>query len=268
MAIVASAACAGTSLAKDEISEDIAPSYTNSVSTFTENVDVSFFVGYDTNYIFRGTDFGNDLYSFGVDLSGSSDLGFDWYAGVWRGSYNNDGLSGGSGPDEDETDIYGGISKDLGFVTVSAGILHFSFDSNSGDVNTENFIGSTDTTELVFGLSKSVGPIDLAFTWYEDIDAFDSTYIEFTVGHSRELSDKLTLNLEAGWSNYDDFAGANGDEAYSFTSVSAGIDYALNDNMTLSSYIAAEFTDGASGTNTPNTTDDEIYGGISLSFSL
>ena len=262
MAIVASAACAGTSLAKGEISEDIAPSYTNSVSSFTENVDVSFFVGYDTNYIFRGTDFGNDLYSFGVDLSGSSDLGFDWYAGVWRGSYNNDGLSGGSGPDEDETDIYAGISKDLGFVTVSAGFLHFTFDGSTGPS------ASQDTTELVFGLSKSVGPLDLAFTWYEDIDAFDSTFIEFTVGHSRELSDKLTLNLEAGWSNYDEFAGAVGDEAYSFTTVSAGIDYALNDNMTLSSYIAAEFTDGASSTNTPNTTDDEIFGGISLSFSL
>lgn len=240
MTVVASAVLAGSAFGEDEI-------------------DYSFYAGYDTNYIFRGADLGNDLFSYGIDASGSCDCGFDWYAGVWFGSYRSGDLDGFNGNDENETDIYGGVSKDLGFVTASVGFIHFSFDSN----NTGGLGVSEDTTEIVFGLSKSIGVIDLDFTWYEDVDAFDSTYVEFNASHSRELTDRATLNLGLGFGNYDDFGGT---DSYLFYSVTTGVDYALSDKLTLSTYITAEFTEGAR--NVTNVEDNEFFGGASLSFSL
>lgn len=216
-------------------------------SAFGNDIDASFYAGYDTNYIWRGQDLGNDLYSYGVDASGSCDCGLDWSAGIWKGSADT---GADSGTDIDELDIFGGVSKDLGFATASLGFIHYTYNDESDE----------DTTEIVLGFSKTVGAVDLAVNWYEDVDGEDNSYFEFSADHSRELSSNATLNLGVNFGNW-----ANDDDDFLTYGVSAGVDFGLSDALTLSTYVAAEWTEG---TTESGSEDDEVFGGASISFSL
>ena len=98
-------------------------------------------VSYNTEYIFRGFNLGDDLYTAGVDLAGSDFCGLDWSVGVWYGNWNagrgdvsipvvnaagvptGDSIEGFNvGFPDEELDIYGSLGKDFGAFNVSSGI--------------------------------------------------------------------------------------------------------------------------------------------------
>ena len=80
-----------------------------------------------SDYVFRGisqTD-ENPAIQGGFDISG--DL---LYAGVWGSNANYDGASG-------EFDIYLGLTKDLGPISMDFGVVHYDYPGNSS-LNTED----------------------------------------------------------------------------------------------------------------------------------
>ena len=87
-------------------------------------IESEFHVGYNSDYIYRGVELGEDAYEYGLDIAGSSDCGLDWSAGIW--SISPDGAG------DDELDIYASVGKDLGIGSVAAGFTVYTYDGASG----------------------------------------------------------------------------------------------------------------------------------------
>lgn len=231
-------------------------------------IESEFYAGYDSSYIFRGINLGDDLYSFGFDFSGSCDCGFDWNAGIWYANFGDDFAFA-----DEEIDIYAGISKDFGGVTASLGFIRYILPDAA----------IADFTELYGGLSTTVGAVDLAVTVYWTIDAeagltfgpsgesaTGDFYYEFTADYSLPIAEKVSLDLNgtAG------FVSNSGDD-YSTFSATAGLNFALSEAISLSTYVSAEFTEGAdfrdfisSPFGAPTEDGDDFFGGASVSFAF
>ncbi len=78
------------------------------LGTANADIETSISAGYTSDYVFRGTNNGADLFDATIDVSGSGSLGglgdIDWGAGLWLA-----GFGGGA----DEMDIYFSASKSL-----------------------------------------------------------------------------------------------------------------------------------------------------------
>ena len=85
------------------------------------DIETSFSAGYTSEYVYRGSLFGDDLFDFGIEASGSGELGglgeVGFTGGIWYASF-----SGGN-----ELDIYGEVSKDMGSFSLAAGIPNYSY---------------------------------------------------------------------------------------------------------------------------------------------
>ena len=201
-------------------------------------VETSAYAGVHSKYIYRGSDLGDNLVDFGLDLAGSCDCGLDWYAGVWDASVED--------ADAEETDVFAGISKDLGFGAIDLGGIVYTY-SDATKREAEGYIG----------LSTSVAGLDLGLTYSHGFDgAVDGTnWIEGTIGYGIELAGQaIGLELGAGSTNKDGGLG--------YYSATASTDVALSEAITLSPYVSYVQTgEEISG-------DDGFFGGASLSFSF
>jgi len=228
-------------------------------------IESEFHVGYNSEYIFRGVDLGDDAYEYGLDFAGSCDCGFDWSAGIW--SISPDGSDG----NVDELDIYGAISKDLGFASVAVGFTAYTYDGGAQD-DAEAFIG--------FGAEPIAG-LEAGVTLYFGTDGIlqDQILLEGSLGYSVAMSDKAALNfgmtygyiIEDG--KFTNPAGpyAVGDgQAYFTATVSA--DVALSDDLTFSPYVSyVEAFDenlGAAPTNGGAGIQDGFIAGAKVSFAF
>ena len=116
---------------------------------------ISFNAGYNTNYIWRGIDqnSGSGAPYIGADLS--TPLGI--YLGTWTSGASGTGYS-------QEVDIYAGIKKSIGPVTIDLGVIEYRYPGANQRANATNF------TE---GYAKlTIAPDKLPFTigaaYYED----------------------------------------------------------------------------------------------------
>ena len=116
---------------------------------------ISFNAGYNSNYIWRGIDqnSGSGSPYFGADLS--TPLGI--YLGTWTSGASGTGYS-------QEVDIYAGIKKSIGPVTIDLGVIEYRYPGANQRANATNF------TE---GYAKlTIAPDKLPFTigaaYYED----------------------------------------------------------------------------------------------------
>ncbi len=202
-------------------------------------------VGYDSDYLWRGANYGDDLTWFDVSTGLSLNDMTSLSLGVWHGSWR-----GGN----DELDVYAGLDVDLGAVTLSAGWTYFYFYDAGGDYH-----------EFSLGASTSLGPVDLGLTYYiaPDNDV-DYSYVEATAGTSYDISEYVSLDLGAtlgyGDSEFNTFQGGTDSSGFTHLGVSVGLSMTLWENVTLSPYIAYnhpldELEDAY---------DEDVYGGISL----
>ncbi|MFT5469635.1 MAG: hypothetical protein ACI8UO_004757 [Verrucomicrobiales bacterium] len=201
-------------------------------------------VGYETTYLFRGADFGDDAPWAGVDLNGQL-LGLDVNTGVWYINPTDDPVN------SDELDVYLFVAgPDLGPFETSIGGTWFYFaevDENVG--------------ELELDLATSLGPLDIALITVYDLD-IEGWYWEVAAGHSIALGDCLDLVLGAGVSYGDSYYGVNG---FNHAYATAGLDVSLTETTTLSVYV---------GGNWPledleaQGEDDDVHGGASISVSF
>lgn len=230
-------------------------------------VSADFAVSWNSDYVFRGADLGDDLFTYGLDVSGSCDCGFDWSAGIWyaefdAGSTTIPANSLGLGLPEstiansdEELDIYAGISKDFGFGTLGLGFIRFIFpdDDNAGN------------TEIYLTYGTSFAGIDLGVGVYWNAQADDNSvtdqddlYYELSASYGHDFTDKLSGSVGAvvGFNNTN--GGLNG---FSHVTTTLGLSYAVSENVSVDPYLAYTGAD-------EDLDSDSFFGGVSVGFSF
>ena len=201
-----------------------------------EDIGAEVSVGYDTDYMFRGVNLGQDLLWSDVNVSTSLSDGLDLGVGAWYANVADDAGN-------DELDIYAGLSTSMGDMSVDLGATYYYYpDPTAGE----------GTLEFGIGLGTSAGPIDLSLGLYYDID-LEAAYYEVGAATSFDLTDKMAVNVGGAISN------ADGDTLTALT-FTIGVPITLSDSASLSPYV---------GVNIPlddyeDEFGDDIYSGLSL----
>ncbi|MDA0767027.1 MAG: hypothetical protein O3A92_09415 [Verrucomicrobia bacterium] len=217
-------------------------------------IEGSVHVGLNSEYIWRGIDqsggnTSDSMTEAGIDLSLGALAGWDFEAGIWYASGNgNTGFA-------DEVDYYASASRAFGCgVTASIGYIYYDFPSVPGpDVLNQ---------ELSFGLSTEFSGFSIGLTHFWAIDGDNDGYTELTLDRSFELCSKTSLDLGATVS-YD----IETSDVHHY-GLSAVVNYAFNDVLTISPYVSATFAqDGAENgvLSISGNEDDELFGGVIVS---
>jgi hypothetical protein len=233
------------------------------------SVATDFAVSYNTHYVFRGVDLGDDLYTYGLDVAGTDFCGFDWSAGIWYANWDagrgDVTLNTVGGPvtvvdapfADEELDIYGEISRDFGGFTASAGFIRYIFPD----------VDDSGNTEIYAGVGTEFGGVDLGATVYWNVDADDDSvtdsgdlYYELSAAYGFDISEKLSA--EAGVAvGFFDF---EAEEGYAQVTGTLGLSYALSDNLSVSPYVAyADADNDYAGAD-----EDTFFGGVSVGYSF
>ena len=201
-----------------------------------EDIGAEVSVGYDSDYMFRGVNLGQDLLWSDVNVSTSLSDGLDLGVGAWYANVADDAGN-------DELDIYAGLSTSMGDMSVDLGATYYYYpDPTAGD----------GTLEFGIGLGTSAGPIDLSLGLYYDID-LEAAYYEVGAATSFDLTDTMAVDVGGAIGN------ADGDTLTALT-FTIGVPITLSDSASLSPYV---------GVNIPlddyeDEFGDDIYSGLSL----
>ena len=201
-----------------------------------EDIGAEVSVGYDTDYMFRGVNLGQDLLWSDVNVSTSLSDGLDLGVGAWYANVADDAGN-------DELDIYAGLSTSMGDMSVDLGATYYYYpDPTAGE----------GTLEFGIGLGTSAGPIDLSLGLYYDID-LEAAYYEVGAATSFDLTDTMAVDVGGAIGN------ADGDTLTALT-FTIGVPITLSDSASLSPYV---------GVNIPlddyeDEFGDDIYSGLSL----
>lgn len=227
-----------------------------------DDVDVTadFAVSYNTEYIFRGLNFGDDLYTYGVDVAGSDLAGFNWSAGIWYGQFDAPGS-------DEELDIYGEISKDIGAFNIAVGYIRYIFPDGDSANNTEAYIGAS--TEFC--------GFDLGAKLFYSVDADESStftagdiYYELSASYGYDISDKLNASIGATVGFFDaDGNDVDSESGFAQITITAGLSYALSENLSLNPYLAYSNAESDYvGIYNAGSEADNFYGGVSVGYSF
>ena len=124
-------------------------------------IESSISAGYNSQYVYRGVDLGDDQAHLSLAASGNAgDL--DWNIGLFHGSSEGADILGVAGS-LDETRIHGGVSKGLSdCLSVNAGVISTSY----------NLLAS-DRLEVYVGAATSLSGIDLSATaFFNESDTY------------------------------------------------------------------------------------------------
>ncbi len=124
--------------------------------------------GYNTKYIWRGLDLGNDMVELSAEVTGAY-AGLDLTAGAWY-AHVSDQVSGAP---KGELDLYFDASKDLGFATASVGYIFYHFANSSS--------AAEDAQEIYFGLSKDIAGFSTSLKYFWDIETDNQGYSELAI---------------------------------------------------------------------------------------
>ena len=201
-----------------------------------EDIGAEVSVGYDTDYMFRGVNLGQDLLWSDVNVSTSLSDGLDLGVGAWYANVADDAGN-------DELDIYAGLSTSMGDMSVDLGATYYYYPDP---------IAGEGTLEFGIGLGTSAGPIDLSLGLYYDID-LEAAYYEVGAATSFDLTDTMAVDVGGAIGN------ADGDTLTALT-FTIGVPITLSDSASLSPYV---------GVNIPlddyeDAFGDDIYSGLSL----
>ena len=206
-----------------------------------EDLGAEVSVGYDTDYIFRGANLGQDLLRSDVNVSTSLSDGLGLNIGAWYANPTDAG--------DDELDIYAGVSTDLGGMSLDLGTTYYYYPGATG----------SNTLEFGAALGTSVGAFDVILGVYHDIDT-ENTYVELGAGTSFDLTDNISLDLGATiGNNQDEVVGGQADGLTAVT-ITVGAPIGLTDNASLTPYLGIN-----AGLDDNQDAGDEIFSGISLS---
>lgn len=175
--------------------------------------------GYESTYLFRGVEFGDNAPWFGLDVNYALSETLTFNTGVWYINPTSNGF--------DELDLYAFVSTKVGAGTLSVGGTYYIFPEPGGNA-----------PELGFKYALPVADLfDFGFQYFYDFET-DGHYLEASAGKSFDICDKVTLGLLAGISYGDDYYGVSG---FNHAFTRATLSYALFDNTTLSAYIGGSY---------------------------
>ena len=216
-------------------------------------IESEFTVGYHSDYVFRGELFGNNMFDFAFDFGGSCDCGLDWNAGVWFGQWSEETVS----DFQDELDIYGGVSKDLGFGALELGFIRYSAIGDSDSSNTEIYLGAT----------TSFNVIDLGATFFWNIDSDSGSsvgtgdwYLKLDASYGFDITESLSGEIGLGLAFFD----TDSADGLAHYSAYLALTQALSEDISISPYIEIisndEDYDAAES--------DFLVGGVRTTFSF
>ena len=219
--------------------------------TASAEVEYEIHTGYSSMYLFRGLDLGDDLVEAGFDVA-SEWNGLGLSAGAWYGSFSNNGAATVSDQDFDELDVYGEVSKDLGFVTAAVGYIWYNNTRALGD----------DRQEVYFSASKEFYGFDASLTYFWDIETDNDGYAELAVGKGFELSPCLTLNTGVT------LAYLAEESEFAHVTAKVSLDWAFTETATVSPFVAHSWGLNNEGGNTHSNAAEEFVTGALLSVSF
>jgi len=230
------------------------------LGTANADIETSIGAGYASDYVFRGSNYGEDHFEASIDVSGSGNLGglgdLDFSASLWLGTASNFGGTGISG---NEMDISLSASKALSEnLSLEVGVTNYSY---YGDII--SVVPLPDDLEPYIGLGTSLGGISLgvAAHFNEGGAQLHDMYWEFTAGYEMEVSGNVTLGLAGVIGHWDEVASGAEDTYYG---ISAGLSIAVSDSITVTPYLSHTID----GNQVDGTTDDETVAGVSVSFGF
>lgn len=237
--------------------------------TIMDAVSLDLGVDIYSHYVWRGM-----LLTDDPVIQPSVTLGFAGFAlNVWGSIDTTDLNEGGAGgptyrmQELDYTLSYDITVADL--VNLGVGYIEYTFPGTGLERTSEVYAS--------VGLDVILAP---SLTVYWDFDEIEGFYANFSIGHTFELTESLGLSLGAslGWGDKNYFEGyfgawADPESSLADYSFSASLDYAVNDNFSISFILAySDFveTDVAEAAEAGYYNDDEasIYGGVSFSYSF
>jgi hypothetical protein len=212
-------------------------------------------VGYSSDYLFRGINFGTHLVEAGADVSTEYN-GLGLSAGAWYGSYDLF-----SAISMTELDLYAEVSKDLGFLTAAVGYIKYIND----DTTFTSFGGGSkfdDAQEVYFSVAKSLYCVDFSLTYFWDIETDNDGYAELAGSKGFELSPCLTLNTGAALG----YLAEQGQVGHLTAKVS--LDYAYSETATISPFVAHSWSLSDDNDTAYEETRNELLAGTMLSVSF
>ena len=151
-------------------------------------------------------------------------------------------------------------------LSLSAGAIHYQFPN----------VGPPTTTEVYGGVGLDV-LLSPTLTVYQDVDQADGTYAALSLGHTFEgawaISDGIRMSVDLsssigyGSSNFTDFYYGSESVAFTDALISVGLPIAIVERWTITPSVSySSLLDG--GVRRGMDEDDNVWGGLSLSFSF
>ena len=214
-------------------------------------IESSISAGYNSQYVYRGVDLGDDQAHLSLSAAGNAgDL--DWNIGLFHGSSEGADILGAAGS-LDETRIQAGFSTGLNdCMSVNAGVISTSY----------NLLPS-DRLEVYVGAATNLGGIDLSATaFFNESDNYTGdTYYEIGASYSTAVSETVTGTLAVSYGNWNKDPLGAGVADVDFVSVSGTLKMDLGDNVGASVGVTHISSDTA-------ITADETVVGTSISMSF
>ena len=223
-----------------------------------EDLGFTLGVAYDSSYVFRGAEFGNNWISTAISLdiplvdkvTATLDANYGDLAG------DDDNFIGGQS--YERLELGAGIAYDLGAAEVGVGYRWYH---HMGDLS--NIL--EDGHEVGLTLASSVGPVNFGLGGYYDF-AIDGWYLEAAVNTEIKVNDVFSIvpganigyAIDYSW-HIQDFKSDN----FTHVGVSVAFPVKLTSRATLTPYVAANFPLDAIDDRISD--DNIIYGGVSLS---
>ena len=214
-------------------------------------VEYTLGTGYTSEYLWRGANLGEDLVE--VTATASTEWnGLGLSAGAWYGSFDNGGDRPSEG-DIDELDLFGEVSKDLGFLTAAVGYIYYMYEPYDNQ----------DAQEVYVKLSRDLGFASAYAVYFWDVEGDNDGYSEIGLSRGFELNQCLTLNLST---NYGFMFEETQDTAWT---TKAALDWGFAENAKLSPFVALSvaLSDNQHGEYYGDT-KNELVGGCMLSTSF
>lgn len=198
--------------------------------------------GYDSAYLFHGTDVGENLlwqkleFSKALNDKVTLSLG-QWYGHLFEYEYN-------------ELDLFGGLTYNAGPINIGVGFTWYHYFQGSALEN---------QYEPSVTISSNGLPVNIYATYFYDFEV-DGSYIEAGISKSIPLCASASLDLSA---NVGYNIGYNTDEdGFNHVGVRVGLPIALSKTATLTPYIAGNFALDA--TEGYFAEDNLVLGGVSI----
>ncbi|MEM7144654.1 MAG: hypothetical protein AAF591_05935 [Verrucomicrobiota bacterium] len=239
---------AGSGLAGEAVSSDSAAAATGAVVTpdpsWANPISGQVAVGYDSTYMFRGANRGENAPWGQVDLLTVAGE-FTLNAGAW---YVNPVSPAGAILDDanDELDLYFSATTTISFVDVWVGYTAYLYPE----------AGRGATNEVGIGWRSAIYFIDFGFSYFHDFN-LETNYFEYFFGKNVDLNEWMVFN--------GGFVLGNEGTQNLHGVVTARLNVELTDAAALSAYIAYNFVDKG---REELGFQDRVFGGASLSVSF